>query len=675
MPQHLHLDYESFSLAELSDVGTYRYAFDPSTEILCAAMALGDEEPMSWVPGAEWSEDDFLLERYWDALENPDVLIYAHNAQMEYAMSQALMWKTWGIAPPDIRRFRCTASLARRAALPAKLEKLSEFLGTVVKDKTGKRLIKKFSMLQPAKKPTKKNPLGVPIHRIRPEDDPEDFARFVEYCRQDVRAEQEVARRLAYFGDALNDANYTLHEIINARGVAVNVAALRHAQKLIDEETEIVSAKFRDLVGLDITQNAKVLTWARENGYPYDDLQQATVESFLEAEQDDWMACLQEGENIVRTALRLRASVSYAAIKKVQTMLACVGPGDNRVRGTLVHHGATTGRSSGALIQPQNFKRPTISNSEDAYRDICAGISREMLDIVYGAPLEVISSCIRHFIDNGKPILDCDYSSIEARITPWVAGEESTLEDYRQGVKTYERMAAMIYGIPEKEVNRFPQRFVGKEAELGCGFGLGAPRFRVACKKKGYDLPEGLEFKVVKAWRKKHSKIVKFWEVIDHAAKSAVLHKGKLFPAGEFISFKCITTGDIEFLLMRLPSGRKLAYPWPRIVAGKFEGTTAVSFYQNLKGVVWGHNSGIWGGVWTENAVQAVAADIMCHGAQNAENAGYEIAALIHDQALAYHREGQTPEEFVSLLTDLPEWAANLPIAAEGALVSFYKKD
>lgn len=386
-----------------------------------------------------------------------------------------------------------------------------------------------------------------------------------------------------------------------------------------------------------------------------------------------------------------------------------------------------------------------------------------------------------------RSILDADYSSVESRIVCWLAGQEDALQEYREGVDRYKRMAAFVYGIAEGEVNKFPQRFVGKGLILGAGFGLGAPKFRVTCKRPpgNYDLPEGMEFKAIKAWRKKHSKVVKFWDLLDDAAKSAVLHKGEVFQAGQFISFKVITTGKIEFLLMRLPSGRKLAYPWPKIVPGKFEGTTAVSFYQNLKGVLWGWNSGIWGGVWAENCLggktqvlskqrgwiqlhhlttedhlwdgvkfvqhrglvckgkqtvidyhgvlatpdhkflidgqwqsagnvskavtekdvgvydildcgprqrfavkahdgrlliahnctQAVAADIMCHGAQNAEDAGYEIAALIHDQALAYHQPHQSPEEFVQLLTDLPSWAAGLPLAAEGALVPFYKKD
>lgn len=396
MPPHLHLDYESFSLADITEVGAYRYAFDPSTEILCAAMSLGDGEPVAWtcVGGGDGTD----LEPHWDAMEDPEVLIYAHNAQFEYAMSQALMWKTWGIKPPDIRRFRCTKSLANRAALPSKLEKISEFLGGQVKDKDGKRLIRKFSIMQPAKKPTKKLPEGLPPRRILPQDDPEDFARFVEYCRQDVRAEQEVARRLAYFDEPINNKNYVLHEVINARGVPVNLAALRHAQKLIDEETEIVGKKFKELTGLEVTQTEKITTWARENGYPFDDLQAATVDEFIEGidNYSDPFGDL----GLVTGALRLRASVSYAAIKKVQTMLACAGPDDNRIRGMLGHHAATTGRAANYIVQFQNMKRPTIPNSEDAYREICAGISREMLELTYGPPLEVISSCIRHFVED-----------------------------------------------------------------------------------------------------------------------------------------------------------------------------------------------------------------------------------------------------------------------------------
>lgn len=97
-------------------------------------------------------------------------------------------------------------------------------------------------------------------------------------------------------------------------------------------------------------------------------------------------------------ALRLKQSIAYASIKKVKTMIACAGPHDNRIRGMLTHHGATTGRWTASLVQFQNMKRPTVKFTEEAYHDICNGISREMLELCYGPVLEVISSCIRHFV-------------------------------------------------------------------------------------------------------------------------------------------------------------------------------------------------------------------------------------------------------------------------------------
>lgn len=285
MSQHLHIDFETFSKADIKKVGAYRYAFDPSTEILCCAFALGDESPAAWWQGMREPLVD-ALEPYWDALENPDVLIWAHNAMFESAICQALIEKTWNIPCPALSRFRCTMSLARRAALPSKLEKLAEVLQLKhQKDKKGTSLIRKFSVMQKGRRVSKKFPQGSGPYRIRPEDDPDAFLQFVEYCRQDIRAEREAFYKLAYFDNCpLNTANYSLDAVINARGVPVNLTALQHAQTLVDEETEIVSSRFRELTGFEITQNAKLLTWLREQGVELPDLQAETIETFLENE-------------------------------------------------------------------------------------------------------------------------------------------------------------------------------------------------------------------------------------------------------------------------------------------------------------------------------------------------------------------------------------------------------
>lgn len=447
-PRRLHLDFESFSKADIKEVGAYRYAFDPSTEILCAAMALDEEEPVIW--DCLWLDKDCganakseaALERYWDALEDPEVLIYAFNAQMEIAMSAALMEKTWGIKPPDISRFRCAQSISRRAALPASLDKLGEVLNlSTQKDKRGKELIKKFSVMQkPDKgtKGTKKKP-GRPAKpepwRILPQDDPEAFADFLRYCKTDVIVERDATKLLWYFDDDLNNRNFTLHAKINARGVAVNLVALRHAQRLIEEESELVGKRFRELVGFEFTQNKVLLEWLHSKGCHLDNLQAETVDTFLDQwEEVKCTTCNDEGYTgtdadimcegflscpacggtceapIEVKALRMKQSVAYVSIKKVKTMLECAGPMDNRIRGMLNHHGAGTGRSTNSLVQFQNMKRPAghlaaetykgskESWSEVAYKAICQGISREELEMCFGPVLEVISSCIRHFV-------------------------------------------------------------------------------------------------------------------------------------------------------------------------------------------------------------------------------------------------------------------------------------
>lgn len=662
MPQHLHADTETFSEIDLRDVGAARYANDPSTEVLCMAVALDDEEPYVWKQGEE------IPQKYREAFLNPEVLVYAHHAQFEMFIFLALAQKTWGIPCPNLSRFRCTMSFARRAALPAKLETLAEVLELKnLKDNRGKALIKKFSMMQPAKKPTKKFPQGLPVRRILPSDEPEAFAEFCQYCAQDVRTEVEVAHRLRYFDEPINNRNYSLDAVINARGVPVNLKALRHAQKLIEEETEIVSSAFRKLVGFEVTQNARLLEWVNQQGLPFENLQAETVDTLLEKYEH-----VATGFSHAVDALRMKQSIAYAAIKKVKTMLLCAGPHDNRIRGMLNFHGATTGRWSHSLVQLGNMKRPTIKHSGVAYRDICDEMSLEMLRACHGEPLEVISSCVRHFVhdcENGeRPWNDVDYSAVEARIVCWLADQEDALEEYRQGIDRYKRMASFIYGVPEASVNKFPQRFVGKTAILLLGFQGGSPKFREACMKTGgYDLPTGMEFKAVDAFRLKHHKVVKAWYAAEDAARNAIVKKGTMFHAAK-CDFLVKDVEGMPFLLIRLPSGRKLAYPKPRVENRR------IVFFGNIKGTTWG-TVDTYGGKIIQNITEGVQTDLMINGLHNAEAKGYETATVIHDQALAFYREGQTVEEFVECLTRLPAWAKGFPLAAEGSLTPFYVKE
>lgn len=263
--------------------------------------------------------------------------------------------------------------------------------------------------------------------------------------------------------------------------------------------------------------------------------------------------------------------------------------------------------------------------------------------------------------------LDADYSAIEARIVNWLAGQEDALQEYRQGIDRYKKMASVIYGIPSEQVDEHPQRFVGKQATLGCGFGMGAPKFRTTCKKMGnYDLPPGLEDRAIKAFRATHRKVVQYWYAVEGATKAAIARKGDRFRVRN-VDFLVKDLEGMPFLLIRLPSGRKLAYPKPRI------SNRSIVFFGQQIGTNWGDVS-TYGGKLVENITQAVAADVMANGAHQAEKHGYKISTLIHDEAIGFYESGQTVEEFVKHLTTLPEWAKNLPVEAKGKLIPFYKK-
>lgn len=266
--------------------------------------------------------------------------------------------------------------------------------------------------------------------------------------------------------------------------------------------------------------------------------------------------------------------------------------------------------------------------------------------------------------------LDADYSAIEARIVNWLSGQEDALAEYRQGVDRYKRMASVIYGVPESQVNKFPMRFIGKQCILGCSYQMGPDRFRVTCEKFGYkDLPAGLEHKAVKAFRARHKKIVAYWDDVQTAASQAVLCKGRTFVVRN-VQFLYARTEGMLFLLVKLPSGRKLAYPKPRLTGA------GLVFFGHQIGTNWGDVS-TYGGKLVENIVQGIAADLMAAGVHRTEQAGYRTVTLIHDQILAHHEpeKGQTVEEFVSLLTTLPDWGAGLPLEADGSIVPFYRKD
>ena len=683
MSDCFHLDYETRSLCDIKRTGAFKYAEDPSTEILCAAIARNDEEPLLWVNPKFAFDDLFTCQSYPGADELMAEMcastgpVYAHNAQFEHAITNHCPNSPFAV---DIRRWRCTAAMSRRAAIPPSLEKAAETLGLLQqKDSKGKTLIRKFSV------PQKKDGKFIePIHKQ------EDFIAFCEYCLQDVRVEQGIHKALKHFeltGDILEA--FLADLATNARGMPVNIPALRHAKSLIDTYEARLTEEFRGLTGFNPTQRNVLLQWLKENGYPGDNLRADTLDEQLESAEFD-------PSSLLGRVLTIKKHLSFASIKKVGAMIECACD-DGRVRGTLQFYGASTGRASGRLIQPQNFKRPTIADTDASYADICAGEGEDHIELFHGPLLEVIGSSIRHFIhDPEGPIFDVDFSAIEARVSAWLAGEEWKLEVFRTHGKIYEATICRMTGMPLQEMldyakehgKHHPDRFKGKVSELALTY-QGGKNALIAMGAIDMGLKEEELEGIVEQWREANSNIVKLWHACDRAAKNAVTNFGTRYEVGK-LSFFCATTAGARYLFMKLPSGRRISYRDPKIEEtvsrdkktgeietwsnGNIKTRQTLSYWGQIPGkVAWGRCA-IYGGMWVENASQAIAADLLNNGIVKAEKKGIHVASMIHDQCLAYKRGDFTIQDLCDCLTDLPAWAEGLPIAVDGQVQPYYTK-
>ena len=203
-----------------------------------------------------------------------------------------------------------------------------------------------------------------------------------------------------------------------------------------------------------------------------------------------------------------------------------------------------------------------------------------------------------------------------------------------------------------------PERGVGKICDLAFGYSGALGAWRKFEPDKFSDA-EVEEFKI--GWRAAHPKIVEFWRAIDRAAWTAVRDRGRVVQC-YCVAFKCVGA----FLQLKLPSGRKISYPNPRIkVVSPRE--QVVLFSDNAAGqfVDCRHGLGAYAATWTENVVSEISRDLQFEAMQRIEAAGYSIVFHCHDEIIVEAPEGAANTGRIHPPHDAtPNWAAGLPITA-----------
>lgn len=648
MAHIVNVDFETRSTVDLRKTGVYPYAAHSTTDLWCLAYVFDNEDAVGlWHPGLPFPE---RLAAHVHAGGE----LRAWNAQFERVIWREIGGPRYGFPTVALEQWVCTAAQAAAMALPRSLDAAASVLRLAMqKDAEGHRL-----MLQMCK-PRRIDADGQPVWW----DIPEKRERLYAYCQQDVRTERAVMQVLHPLS-ASERAIFHLDQTINDRGIMIDRPLVQAMQGLMEEGLERANADIKRLTSGSVdavTKVGQIKDWLLLHGIVAPSLDKDHTKELLASTLTDR----------VREVIETRAEAGRSSVTKLKSLQVCAGA-DDVVRGTLLYCGAGTGRWSGRLIQPQNFPRPTL-DAEIFIPEILAG-RYDALNL-FASPFEIVASLLRGTLRArpGRRLIAGDYSGIEARLTNWLAGQDDIVEMFRAGTDIYMHNARLMFHLgPEATKHSHPQeRQAGKAVELGCGFGMGHKKFQATAAKAPYfltiDLPTSKAY--VDFYRGRHPYVVDYWRDLNDAALAAVATPGSVHVVGTVAPVKLVQHGG--YLYLRLPSGRHLCYPRPRLRERPVPwDPTQTRPSVEVEGMdsqsrQWARYD-LYGGILCENIVQAVARDLMAGGMLRVENAGYPVIFTVHDEVVAdVPMAHGSVAEFGRLLEERPDWARSCPVNAE----------
>lgn len=467
----VHLDFETRSEMDLTDVGGAVYAAHPSTEIICIGWRL-NKEPIEQYRREHIQDWDFWGPpsdcKLYRLAANPRIIFKAHNAFFEQMMWQYVMVERYGYPAIPIERWQCTAAKAAYYGLPRKLEKAAIALNLPVrKDMEGNKVMQSVS------KPRSRTSKANPDRFWEPAKAPDRFQKTYEYNYGDVDVE-------SYIDDVLPDLRpleqqiWFMDQRMNHRGIKLDLPAVRRAIEFMEIAKEELLTEFRELTNGDVDRpslRAQFMRWLTDNGCTLGDMQAATIDKLLA--QDRESAFLLPA---VQKALTIHRQLGRTSTAKYQAMLNRVSD-DGRLRDILLYYGASrTGRWSGRGVQLQNLVRPKV----DIYKAVedLMTMDYEWFKFNYSV-MDTIAEIVRGMIiaDEGMELNVADFSAIEARVNAWLADEEELLDDFRNDHCNYCSLATDIYGRPINKKEHPDERQIGKVGELALGYEGGINAF------------------------------------------------------------------------------------------------------------------------------------------------------------------------------------------------------
>jgi len=577
----------------LSKMSVEEYIRSPEFEVILWAVK-EDDKPTEWFSGTHDEIKTWLRKFPWE--ESAAVF---HNAQFDAAI---LNWHF------DIRPKRIIDTLSMGRALYGNevgvgLASLAKFFGLGEK---GHEVV---------------NALG----KRRADFTRQELNKYAEYCVNDVELTYKLVKNM------LGEFPLSELKLIDLTIRMFSEPVLELDRPLLETHLKDVQEKKMNLLmsalveRADLMSNAKFAELLRANGVePPTKVSKTTgKETYAFAKSDEEFLELKEHENPAVQALVSARIGNKSTLEETRTEAFIGISGRGTLPVPLRYYGAHTGRYSAQDgINLQNL--PRKSNLKKSIR----------------AP-------------NGYKIINCDSSSIEARMLAWVAGQQDLVDAFARGEDVYKLTGTKIYNVPVEEIDS-DRRFLSKTVTLGSGYGTGWRKLQAHLKvqKEKVVLSDDEAQRIINAYRTAYDKIPMFWKQCDRMLETII--KGQYAEFGPGGVIKVIGEEGIM-----LPNGMRLKYP-------NLHKTSDGFVYHSRKGRTTFPKS-IWGGGLTENICQALAriavTDQMLEIAKR-----YRVVLTVHDSVVALCKEDEEKEavKYIEACMKMrPAWGLDLPLSCE----------
>jgi DNA polymerase len=358
----------------------------------------------------------------------------------------------------------------------------------------------------------------------------------------------------------------------------------------------------------------------------------------------DFVALRSEPEVAVLIEGRLAASSSNA-IKRIENLTAIATAEPHTLPVQLNVSGAHTHRLSGSGgINMQNLNRGSALR----------------------LAIHVPDDCV---------LLVADSSQIELRGNMWFSSQRDVLDllgtgeyvytdDHVEwkGGDVYRLEASRQFGCAAEDVTK-QQRQFGKVVQLGCGYGMGAKKFRAQCAIGPMGNPpiyitDDDSVRTITTYRTNHPFIKASWDWLTEVAVPAMACKDTHIERGPIV---------IEHESILLPDGMRLLYP-------NLEATE--------DGYTWGIDGvthRIYGGILQENIIQALAGVAIKQQALTVVRELKHVRLLhqVHDELIMLCPKSEarsTLREVAEIMSRPLPWAPDLPLRCEAAFAQNYSK-